>query len=212
MDSLGAVFSLASHDLDIRGAGNLLGEEQSGHIREVGAELYQQMLEEAVAEARNLQGDTAVDSEWSPQINMGLPVLIPDSYVEDLGVRMGLYRRLAHLTTREEIDVFAAELIDRFGTLPKEAENLLQVVTLKGRCKEAGVEKVDAGPKGAVVGFRNDDFTNPAGLVEFLSQQAGTAKLRPDHKLVYMRQWNTPEDRLDGVRYLVGELAKMVTA
>ncbi|MBB53249.1 MAG: transcription-repair coupling factor [Magnetovibrio sp.] len=212
LDSLGAGFSLASHDLDIRGAGNLLGEEQSGHIREVGAELYQQMLEEAVAEARNLQGDTGVDSEWSPQINIGLPVLIPDSYVEDLGVRMGLYRRLAHLTTREEIDVFAAELIDRFGTLPKEAENLLQVVTLKGRCKEAGVEKVDAGPKGAVVGFRNDDFTNPAGLVEFLSQQAGTAKLRPDHKLVYMRQWNTPEDRLDGVRYLVGELAKMVTA
>ena len=212
LDSLGAGFSLASHDLDIRGAGNLLGEEQSGHIREVGAELYQQMLEEAVAEARSLEGETAPDSEWSPQITVGLPVLIPDTYVADLSVRMGLYRRLAYLTTREEIDAFAAELIDRFGTLPEEAENLLQVVTLKGRCKEAGVEKVDAGPKGAVVCFRNDDFANPAGLVEFFAQQAGTAKLRPDHKLVYMRQWKTPEDRLNGVRYLIGELAKIASA
>ena len=212
LDTLGAGFTLASHDLDIRGAGNLLGEEQSGHIREVGAELYQQMLEEAVAEARSLEGDTASDSEWSPQITVGLPVLIPDTYVADLSVRMGLYRRLAYLTTREEIDAFAAELIDRFGTLPEEAENLLQVVTLKGRCKEAGVEKVDAGPKGAVVSFRNDDFANPAGLVEFFAQQAGTAKLRPDHKLVYMRQWKTPEDRLNGVRYLIGELAKIASA
>jgi len=212
LDSLGAGFSLASHDLDIRGAGNLLGEEQSGHIREVGAELYQQMLEEAVAEARGLQGDDLPDKEWSPQISVGLPVLIPDTYVEDLSVRMGLYRRLAYLTTRAEIDAFGAEMIDRFGALPEEAENLLQVVTLKGRCKQAGVDKIDAGPKGAVVGFHNNDFANPAGLVEFFANQAGTAKLRPDHKLVYMRRWKTPDERLDGVRYLVNELAKVAEA
>jgi len=211
LDSLGAGFSLASHDLDIRGAGNLLGQEQSGHIREVGAELYQQMLEEAVAEARGLEGEGASDKDWSPQIAVGLPVLIPDTYVADLGVRMGLYRRLADLTTRADIDAFAAELIDRFGPLPEEAENLMQVVALKARCKEAGIDKVDAGPKGAVVGFRNDDFANPAGLVAFFNAQAGTAKLRPDHKLVYMRQWKTPEERLEGVRYLVGELATIAT-
>ena len=212
LDSLGAGFSLASHDLDIRGAGNLLGEEQSGHIREVGAELYQQMLEEAVAESRSLDGDTAPDTEWSPQLNVGLPVLIPDTFVTDLSVRMGLYRRLADLTSRDDIDSFAAELIDRFGPLPQETKNLIQVVTLKGLCKKAGVAKVDAGPKGAIVGFRNDDFANPAGLVEFFSIQAGTAKLRPDHKLVYMRQWKTPEDRLNGVRYLVSELVKIALA
>ncbi|MEK9722948.1 MAG: TRCF domain-containing protein, partial [Rhodospirillaceae bacterium] len=211
LDSLGAGFSLASHDLDIRGAGNLLGEEQSGHIREVGAELYQQMLEEAVAEARGLDVDHA-DAEWSPQIFVGLPVAIPEHYVADLSVRMGLYRRLAYLTERDEIDAFGAELIDRFGPLPEEAENLLQVVTLKGQCKRAGIDKIDAGPKGAVVGFRNDDFANPAGLVDFFAKQAGTAKLRPDHKLVYMRSWAEPKDRLEGVRYLVGELAKVASA
>jgi len=212
LDSLGAGFSLASHDLDIRGAGNLLGEEQSGHIREVGAELYQQMLEEAVAEARGMEGEAAPDSEWSPQISVGLPVMIPEAYVADLSVRMGLYRRLAHLTVRDEIEAFGAELIDRFGPLPDEAQNLLQVITLKGHCKQAGVDKIDAGPKGAVVGFRNNDFANPAGLVEFFNKQAGTAKLRPDHKLVYRRQWNTPNERLDGVRHLVNELAKIAEA
>ena len=211
LDSLGAGFSLASHDLDIRGAGNLLGEEQSGHIREVGVELYQQLLEEAVAEARGPDGGAGGegDADWSPQIAVGLPVLIPDTYVADLTVRMGLYRRLAGLQTRAEIDAFAAELIDRFGPLPDETENLLQVVILKGTCRDAGVEKIDAGPKGATVSFRKDDFANPAGLVEFITRNKGTAKLRPDHKLVFMRQWGTPAERLEGARFLAGELAKI---
>jgi transcription-repair coupling factor (superfamily II helicase) len=206
LDTLGAGFSLASHDLDIRGAGNLLGDEQTGHIREVGTELYQQMLEEAVAEARGLDGADIADDEWSPQIAIGVPVLIPESYVSDLTVRMGLYRRLAWLTSAQEIEGFAAEMIDRFGSLPDEVENLLKTVKLKNICKHAGIEKVDAGPKGAVVSFRNSNFSNPAGLVEFLTSQNGTAKLRPDHKLVFMRKWDTPDDRFDGVQYLAGEL------
>ncbi len=212
LDTLGAGFSLASHDLDIRGAGNLLGEEQSGHIREVGIELYQQMLEEAVAEARGLDGATVSDDEWSPQISTGVPVLIPDHYVRDLTVRMGLYRRLAWLADQSEIDSFAAELIDRFGAIPDEAENLIKTVSLKNMCKKAGIEKIDAGPKGAVVSFRKSDFANPAGLVHFLTIQKGTAKLRPDHKLVFMRRWDQPADRFEGVRYLVAELLKIATA
>jgi transcription-repair coupling factor (superfamily II helicase) len=211
LDSLGAGFSLASHDLDIRGAGNLLGEEQSGHIREVGVELYQQMLEEAVAEARGFGEEEGKESEWSPQISLGLEVLIPESYVADLNVRMQLYRRLASLSERAEIEGFAAELIDRFGPLPTAAENLLQVVALKAICRKAGVDKVDAGPKGAVVGFHEDRFANPAGLVGWLTQHQGTAKLRPDHKVVFMRRWDTPEDRLEGARYLVGELARVAS-
>ena len=211
LDSLGAGFSLASHDLDIRGAGNLLGDEQSGHIREVGVELYQQMLEQAVAESRGLDDEHGVEAEWSPQISVGLEVLIPEFYVADLGVRMNLYRRLARLTAREEIDAFAAELIDRFGPLPKAANNLLLVVALKAICRLAGVDKVDAGPKGVVIGFRNDQFANPAGLVSWLTAHHGTVKLRPDHKLVFMRKWDTPKDRLDGVRYLVSELVKIGT-
>ncbi len=207
LDTLGAGFSLASHDLDIRGAGNLLGEEQSGHIREVGIELYQQMLEEAVAKARGLDG--AGEDEWSPQISIGMPVLIPETYVSDLAVRMGLYRRLARVKDAGEVESFAAEMIDRFGPIPGEVENLLQTVAIKRLCKDAGVEKVDAGPKGGVVVFRDNSFANPAGLVEFLTEQVGTAQLRPDHRLVYMRDWSDPETRMKGVRNLLTRLAEV---
>jgi transcription-repair coupling factor (superfamily II helicase) len=209
LDNLGAGFSLASHDLDIRGAGNLLGDEQSGHIREVGIELYQQMLEEAVAEARGLDGGVGVDEEWSPQIGIGSPVLIPESYVADLNVRMELYRRLSRLVEAQEIEAFAAELIDRFGSLPGEVENLLDIVAVKQLSKRAGVDKVDAGPKGAVISFRNNEFANPAGLVQFINDQVGTAKLRPDHKLVFMRGWESPKERLVGVRLLMRDIAKV---
>jgi transcription-repair coupling factor (superfamily II helicase) len=206
LDTLGAGFSLASHDLDIRGAGNLLGGEQSGHIREVGIELYQQMLEEAVASARGLDGDLVKD-EWSPQINLGMPVLIPESYVADLNVRLNLYRRLARVADRAEIDSFAAEMIDRFGSLPDEVENLLKTMAIKRLCKDAGIERVEAGPKGAVVSFRDNAFANPEGLVAFITKQVGTAKLRPDHHLVFMRAWDDTALRLAGVERLMGELA-----
>jgi transcription-repair coupling factor (superfamily II helicase) len=207
LDSLGAGFSLASHDLDIRGAGNLLGEEQSGQIREVGIELYQQMLEEAVAEARGGEGEATGEDEWSPQISIGLGVLIPEAYVPDLGLRLGLYRRLADFKEADEIEAFAAELVDRFGDLPDEVNNLLQVVAIKQLCRKAGIEKVEAGPKGAVVTFRDNAVANPAGLVQFITRQASTAKLRPDHKLVLKRGWETPGDRLTGVRKLARDLA-----
>lgn len=210
LDTLGAGFTLASHDLDIRGAGNLLGDEQSGHIKEVGVELYQQMLEEAVAEAKSA-GDIEdqVADKWSPRIDIGIPVLIPSDYVKDLGVRLTLYRRIAELMDRVEIDAFAAELIDRFGSLPDEVENLLETVAIKRLCLMAGVEKVDAGSKGAVISFRNNEFNNPSGLVAFINTQVGTTKLRPDHKLVFMRSWDDASARLSGVQYLMKELSNI---
>ena len=212
LDSLGAGFMLASHDLDIRGAGNLLGEEQSGHIREVGIELYQQMLEEAVAEARESGADRLAppsEEQWSPHIEVGIPVLIPAEYVPDLGIRLGLYRRVAQLTRQDEIDGFAAEMIDRFGSLPPEVDNLLATVAIKQLCKEAGIARVEAGPKGAVIAFHNDRFTNVDKLVKFITSNVGTAKLRPDQKLVYMRTWDDADARLRGVTHLLGELAKI---
>ena len=184
---LGAGFQLASHDLDIRGAGNLLGDEQSGHIREVGIELYQHMLEEAVAAARTAGGDEArrVRGGWTPQITIGTPVLIPEGYVADLGVRLGLYRRLAQLASRRELDGFAAELIDRFGPLPHEVENLLEIIAIKRACREAGIEKLEAGPKGAVITLRGNRFANPAGLVDLIQQQRRhlEAPSRPEDRL-----------------------------
>jgi transcription-repair coupling factor (superfamily II helicase) len=209
LDALGAGFTLASHDLDIRGAGNLLGDEQSGHIKEVGFELYQDMLEEAVAALRG--GGVGVDEEgkWSPQINVGTPVLIPENFVPDLDARMALYRRLSDVETRSEIDGFAAELIDRFGPLPEEVEFLLKIVEIKGLCRTANVEKIEAGPKGIVLTFRDNTFPNPAGLVELINKDRGDAKLRPDHKLVFKRDWETPPERLAGTYRLMRTLAEM---
>jgi transcription-repair coupling factor (superfamily II helicase) len=213
LDNLGAGFQLASHDLDIRGAGNLLGDEQSGHIREVGIELYQHMLEDAVAGAKSEEkGAGPIGEDWSPQITVGTPVLIPEGYIADLGLRLGLYRRIAGLADRREIDAFAAELIDRFGPLPAEVENLLQIIAIKRLCREAGIERVEAGPKGAVVGLHQNRFANPAGLVALIQKHAGTLRLRPDHKLVYLRNWEDPKERLSGVLRLMQALVQIARA
>ncbi len=211
LDQLGAGFTLASHDLDIRGAGNLLGDEQSGHIREVGIELYQQMLEDAVAEMRAEKGRIRTeDRDWTPNINLGLPVLIPETYVRDLPVRLGLYRRIGALTTDGESEALAAELVDRFGPLPEEVENLLQVVHLKRACRVAGVEKLEAGPKGMVLQFRGNAFRNPAGLVQWLGTRKGLIKLRPDHKLAVVRDM-TVADRVKTADDLLGNLVRVAS-
>jgi transcription-repair coupling factor (superfamily II helicase) len=210
LDSLGAGFQLASHDLDIRGGGNLLGEEQSGHIREIGVELYQQMLEDAVAELRQ-SGDLAqeIARGWSPQINTGAAVLIPEHYVPDLNVRLALYRRLSDAERPEDREALAAELIDRFGPLPEEAGQLLKVVAIKGLCRQANVAKIDVGPKGAVVSFRDDQFANPAGLVALVQRQAAVWRVRPDHKVVVKGEWEAPEARLNAAEKILSELASI---
>ncbi|WP_299812914.1 transcription-repair coupling factor [uncultured Roseibium sp.] len=211
LETLGAGFQLASHDLDIRGAGNLLGEEQSGHVKEVGFELYQQMLEEAVAQLKD-GGVEAGEEQWSPQINIGTPVLIPESYVADLQLRLQLYRRLGDVTEAEEIDSFGAELIDRFGPLPDEVQHLLKIVYIKGLCRKSNVEKVDAGPKGIVITFRNSEFANPAGLVSYIAEQGILAKIRPDQKVVLTRDWEKTDDRLKGTATVLTKLARLAAA
>jgi transcription-repair coupling factor (superfamily II helicase) len=214
LDSLGAGFQLASHDLDIRGGGNLLGDEQSGHIKEIGVELYQQMLEDAVAELRAGGGAQAVVDErgWSPQINAGAAVLIPEEYVPDLNVRLAMYRRLSEAERVEDREALAAELIDRFGPLPEEAGQLLKVVGIKGLCRTANVAKIDVGPKGAVVTFRGDVFPNPMGLVGEVQKRQASWKLRPDHKLVVKGEWDTPEGRLEAAERITSALAKLAAA
>jgi len=207
LDSLGAGFTLASQDLDIRGAGNLLGEEQSGQMREVGYELYQQMLEDQINAIRSGQAEGLQDDgEWSPQINLGVPVLIPEDYVPDLDVRLGLYRRLSDLTTKVELEGFAAEMIDRFGKLPREVNTLMLVVRIKAMCKKAGISNLDAGPKGATIKFHNDKFSNPAGLMEFITDRKGHAKVK-DNKIVVMDDWTREKDKIQGAFALARDLA-----
>lgn len=212
LDTLGAGFQLASHDMDIRGAGNLLGDQQSGHIKEVGVELYQQMLEEAVAMAREGVGidDMPEQESWSPSINLGTSVLIPETYVEDLGTRMSLYRRLSELKEPNDLEAFAAELIDRFGKLPEEVENLLEIVSIKQLCLQAGVASLDAGPKGAVIGFHKDNPPNLGGLMQWIAEKRGSVKLRPDQKLVVIKSWERPTQRVRGARLIAQDLAKLV--
>jgi transcription-repair coupling factor (superfamily II helicase) len=211
LETLGAGFQLASHDLDIRGAGNLLGEEQSGHIKEVGFELYQSMLEEAIVNLKAGVAEPAAD-RWSPQITIGMPVLIPEDYVADLPVRLSLYRRLADLDSDEEIDNFAAELRDRFGVLPDEVRYLFKVAAIKAYCRRANVEKVDAGPKGAVISFRDNKFAQPDRLVSYIRQHGQAARVRPDMRVVFFKDWETPEERLKGTAEILRELAGLAVA
>ena len=211
LDSLGAGFNLASHDLDIRGSGNLLGEEQHGNIREVGFELYQSMLEDAVASMRSGGEEVADDGAWSPSINIGTSVLIPESYVTDLQARLGLYRRLSDVHEQTDLDGFAAELHDRFGRKPEEVDHLLDIVSIKLLCRKANVAKVDAGPKGVTIEFRGGVFANPGALVQWISGQGTLAKLRPDMKLVLTRDWPNAAQRLKGTRQLMQNLVKLAS-
>ena len=210
LDSLGAGFQLASHDLDIRGAGNLLGDEQSGHIKEVGFELYQSMLEDAIIELK--AGGVPSKEEFTPQISVDAPIMIPEHYVPDLDLRMGLYRRLGDLEDRQAIDAFAAELIDRFGPLPEETANLMKIVEVKLNCREAMVAKLDLGPRGAVVTFAEGGFRDLPGLLDYIDRLKGAAKLRPDSKMAISRNWPTPDARLNGALQLSRGLARVAAA
>ena len=213
LDTLGAGFTLASQDLDIRGAGNLLGEEQSGQMRDVGYELYQSMLEEAIAKikAGEMEGLSEADEQWAPQINLGVPVLIPEAFVPDLDVRLGLYRRLSGLSTKVELEGFAAELIDRFGPLPKEVNTLMLVVRIKSMCKRAGIAKLDGGPKGATLQFHNDKFASPQGLAEFVQDQRGLAKVK-GNKIVVRRDWQKDSDKIRGAFAIARDLVEKLVA
>ncbi|WP_230293395.1 transcription-repair coupling factor [Croceicoccus sp. Ery5] len=211
LDSLGAGFQLASHDLDIRGAGNLLGDEQSGHIKEVGFELYQSMLEDAIMAAK--AGDLGVVEDrtgLSPQITVDAPIMIPEDYVPDLAVRMALYRRLNDADDKDAIEGIAAEMIDRFGPLPSPTENLVKLIEIKAQALAANIAKIDVGPRGALIHFHKDEFPDPMGLIAYVERLKGTARLRPDNKLVIERAWGDPKARLNGLFQLTKGLSSIV--
>ncbi|OHD06218.1 transcription-repair coupling factor [Sphingopyxis sp. RIFCSPHIGHO2_12_FULL_65_19] len=213
LDTLGAGFQLASHDLDIRGAGNLVGDEQSGHIREVGFELYQSMLEEAILVAKaEGAGKLPPREALSPVITVDAPILIPEDYVPDLPLRMALYRRLNDAGDRPALDAFAAEMIDRFGPLPPETANLIQLMEIKANAKLAGIAKLDVGTKGALVSFHGDQFANVPGLIAYVERLKGRARIRPDNKLSISGDWVSTGARLNGALQLskgLGKLAKL---
>ena len=211
LDGLGAGFMLASHDLDLRGAGNLLGDEQSGHIKEVGYELYQKMLEEAVAALKAGVGDDEDigETQWSPSITIGTPVMIPEHYVGDLTLRLGLYKRLSTMHDHAALEGFAAEMVDRFGPLPDEVEQLFALVRIKAQCRRANIDKLEAGPRGIILSFRDNSFAQPEGLMRYIQQQGSLAKVRPDMRIVFIDDFPKPSQRLKGAGRILKDLVKI---
>lgn len=211
LEGLGAGFALASHDMDIRGTGNLVGAEQSGHIKEVGLELYQHMLEEAIQTHK--MGEAAIlPQSWQPQISMAMEVRIPEVYVPDLGLRLGLYRRLADLTDADMIVDFRSELIDRFGPIPQSVENLLKLLILKQLCMPLHIEKINVGDKGAIFTFYKNNFPYPEKLINFLHQHPGVLKLRPDQKLVLSKSWGDVDKQFEGIKSFLENFALAVAS
>jgi transcription-repair coupling factor (superfamily II helicase) len=207
VDSLGAGFTIASHDMDMRGFGNLVGDEQSGHIKEVGIELYQDMLNQAIEVQSNNEDQTdtnKADKNFSPDINLGLSVFIPDDYISDASLRIGLYRRISDLVNQEDIDNFRYELIDRFGPVPQELENLLEILNIKFMSIMLNIEKLDVGPKGYTLKFRDDP--KAADLVfKYIQQNPRNTKLKPDNKLIILKDTDPSKASLE-VRNLLSQL------
>ncbi len=204
LDNLGAGFSLASYDMDIRGSGNLLGDEQSGQIKEVGVELYQDMLKDAVS---SYKGDQKlIEDIWSPSISLGLPILIPDDYVYDLPTRMSLYRKAGELHNSDEITFFSEELFDRFGPPPQEVNNLLKTLMIKNKCLKIKINLIDAGPKGVLIGFKNNFFKNTDKLLEWITKKTGQVKIRPDQKIFLQKVLKTRDEKFESVISLINEL------
>ena len=213
LDTLGAGFSLASHDMDIRGSGNVLGEEQSGHIKEVGISLYQHMLEEEILRLRSgvMADERAKEiKDWAPQITTGIPIMIPETYVKDLGVRLGLYKRIGELKTADEIADMREELVDRFGPIPTEVDNLLKTVEITQLCEQAGIEKIDAGAKGILITLRGNSFAQPEKLMDFIFSSFGAIKVRPDQKLFIEKDLSEYVVRVETIKHYVSKIRNLL--
>ena len=213
LNQLGAGFSLANHDLDIRGAGNILGVEQSGHIKDVGIALYHHLLEEEINRIKaNIDGNGELpptQNDWSVQITTGVPIIIPEDYVADLGVRLGLYKRIGNLKTSEEIGDMREELIDRFGQIPEEVENLLKTVEIKQICQIANIERIDAGAKGILIMFHQNTFKNVDKLMSFITSQLGAIKVRADQKLFIEKNLASYQTRLEIIKKYAAKLYEL---
>jgi transcription-repair coupling factor (superfamily II helicase) len=202
LDTLGAGFSIASYDMDIRGYGNLVGEEQSGYVKDVGIELYQDMLKETI---EAMQHETIVEDEWSPALNIGVSLQIPEKYVEDIGLRINLYKRIARLHNNEELEQFAYEMVDRFGPMPEEAMHLFEIMKLKVLAKSLYISKLDCGDKGMVISFRSplpEEMTKL--IIDLMGRNSHTLKLRPDGKLMVLIDCS--ERRIEVVRGFLEKL------
>lgn len=208
IEDLGAGFTLANHDLEIRGAGELLGDEQSGQMQEIGFSLYMELLERAVATLK--KGDTLeLDRplEHGPEIDLQCPALIPDSYLPDVHTRLILYKRIANARDPQELRDLQVEMIDRFGLLPEAVNNLFQVTQLKLIAIPIGIRKIEVGARGGRVLFGPEPKLDLAKLLQLIQQQSKIYQLDGQDKLRFYQKMDSVEERTHTVKSLLEELS-----
>jgi transcription-repair coupling factor (superfamily II helicase) len=203
LSELGSGFKLAIQDLEIRGAGNLLGPSQSGYITAVGFELYTQLMEKAVKE---LKGEEVVE-EITPEIHFHLPAFIPEAYVEDPGERLSLYRRLSLSRSDEEVERIREELVDRFGGIPSEVDHLIEVIKVKIVLTRLSIRKFEQTPSQMVLTFDETTRVSPKTVVELVNRGEGRYRLTPDSKLVIEGWSGVGKDPFGAAKKLLQALA-----
>ena len=207
LEDLGAGFTLATHDLEIRGAGELLGDEQSGQIQEIGFALYTELLEravEALKSGRQPELDRPLDH--GTEIELNIPALLPEDYLPDVHSRLVLYKRIASAKDNTELRELQVEMIDRFGLLPDAAKNLFSITELKLRAHPLGIRKIEAGPKGARLLFDEQPKFDPGTLIRLIQQKPNTYRLEGNDKLRYDAQLDNPLNRVDKIHQLLDRL------
>lgn len=191
LDRLGMGFVLATHDLDIRGAGNILGSKQSGHVRDIGVELFNKMLSDEIENIRN-NYISQEQSDWSPMIKINQSYYIPENYIIDIKVRMGIYNRLADIKTLEEMISFEDELVDRFGIIPKPCKELINILLLKIKCKEMSISKLEMNGEGVSISF-HDGFSYQDKLINWIGKNTKSASIRGNN-LLFIRNIDNIEN------------------
>ena len=166
------------------------------------------MLEETIDELKNTT-QKSKNNQWSPKISLPLSILIPEDYISDLTIRMEIYKRLSSIILEEEIDEIAAELIDRFGSLPQEVETLIDTISLKNLCKKTNIEKIDCGNNGFLISFKNNTFSNPAELIKYINNKKNYISIRPDQRL-FVKFDGKKENLIDYIKSVVNDFLKMI--
>lgn len=211
LEDLGAGFTLATHDLEIRGAGELLGDEQSGQIESIGFSLYMEMLDQAV-EALKQGKEPSLDNLLRKQsdIDLKIPALIPNDYINDVNTRLSMYKRIASCTNKDAIDELSVELIDRFGLLPEALKNLFAIQQLKVTASELGINKIDANMKGGYFEFSQDTKVDPSFIIGLLQSNPQFYKMEGASKLRFMIEEKNNQERLKLVTAMLKDFAQKV--
>ena len=209
LEDLGAGFALATHDLEIRGAGELLGDDQSGQIASIGFSLYMDMLDKAVTALKNGKEPSLDDAlAGHTEIELRIPALLPEDYIADVNTRLSLYKRLAGCTTQDDIDEFQVECIDRFGLLPDAAKNLVQVAELKIKAEALGILKVDLSAQGGTIEFKETTKVDPGFIIQLVQTKPNTFKFEGSQKLRVVKHTETAEQRIALISGIIADFAK----